>query len=278
MRLNLLEARMKHALAKIFVLAAPLALLAGCAEVLQVRDGGFNIISIDEEWRMGKDLHRQVAREHKLVRDRQALAYLNRVGQDLASRTPLAGRQWQFHLIESDDVNAFNIPGGHVYVHTALVREAETLDELTGVLAHEVGHGAARHGTQILTRSYGFQVLARFLLGSDPKGYETLLANVAGTGVLMDYSREAEREADRLGLRYMTEAGYRPEGFLSFLERILDARKGSKPSHLERFFSSHPITEERIRSVDGLIRSIPHDDNLLHDTMEYQAFRSRIAR
>jgi predicted Zn-dependent protease len=251
-------------------------LMAGCAELLPVRQGGFNLISLDEEWKMGADLAREIEKKETLVRDPEALAYLNRIGGRLVRQTPLAGRPWQFHIIEGEEVNAFNIPGGHVYVHTGLIREATSLDQLTGVMAHEVAHGAARHGTQLATRQAGYSTLASLILGKNPKRYEKLLGNLAGTGVLMDYSRDAEREADRLGVRYAYDSGYAPQGMVDFLRKLLAMRE-RKPTHVERFFSSHPVTEERVATVEALAAELP-PTALVRNTPDYSKFRERFTR
>jgi len=250
-------------------------LLAGCAGTLGVHEGGFNLISLDQEWAMREDFRGQVAKESTLVRDPQALAYLNELGREIAAQTDLGGLQWDFGIVRDEAVNAFNLPGGLVYVNTGLVREAESLDELVGVLSHEVAHGAARHGTQLMTRAYGYDLIAGLLLGRDPSAMEAFLAGVAGTGILMDYSRDAEREADRLGVHYMWKAGYEPRGVTAFFGKLLAVQQ-RKPSDVERFFSSHPVTEERIRNVEAVIATLPPKGTLIHDTAEYHKFRASL--
>jgi len=256
-------------------LTLALLLLAGCAGTLGVHEGGFNLISLDQEWAMRDDFRRQVAREMTLVRNPQALAYINRLGREIAAQTDLGGLRWDFGIVRDDAVNAFNLPDGLVYVNAGLIREAESLDQLAGVLSHEVAHGAARHGTQLMTRAYGYEVIAGLVLGRDPGEMERFLASVAGTGILMDYSRDAEREADRLGVEYMWKAGYEPRGMPAFFRKLL-ATGQRKPSHVERFFSSHPITEERIRNVEAAIATLPAKGTLIHDTAEYHKFRARL--
>lgn len=250
-----------------------LATLSGCAST-GGQEGGFNLISLDEEWAMRDDLMRQVAREMRVVDDASAVAYLNQVGRRLAGETPLGNRPWDFGIIQDDAVNAFNLPGGLVYVNVGLIRQAETLDQLTGVLAHEIGHGAARHGTQQMTRAYGLNVLAAIALGQDPGASEQVLAQVVGAGVLSNYSRDAENEADQLGVGYAYRAGYDPRGMVLIFRDLLELRS-RRPTRVEQFFSSHPLTEDRIQRIEAAVEQLPARRSLAHDTPDYQRFRSR---
>lgn len=252
--------------------ALALLLLPACA-TLGLQQGGLNLVSVDQEWGMRDDLRSEVEQQYQVVHDPDALAYLNRVGRRLSARTPFADRAWDFGIVRDDSINAFNLPGGLVYVHTGLIRRAEALDQLAGVLAHEVGHGAARHGTQMMTRAWGVNVVASLVLGNDPGLKRRLLAQLVGTGLLRNYSRDAETEADRLGVRYAYEAGYDPRGIPEFF-RILIAERQRRPSALEQFFASHPVTEDRIRRTEAEIATLP-DVRLVRDSHDFQVFRGR---
>lgn len=260
------------------IFAYPSALVAvffllTCASTVAVSEAGINLVSLDQEWGMREQLHAQVAQERRLVNDRQALAYLNQVGRRIAAQTPLGNRQWDFFIVEDSSVNAFNLPGGLVYVNTGLIQEAESLDQLAGVLAHEIGHGAARHGTQLMTRSYGYGLLASLLLGDNPSQTRQIVAQLVGTGILTDYSREAERDADRQGVNYTYRAGYDPRGMVEFFGKLQNLRQ-RRPSKVERFFSSHPMTEERLSIVNAEMSRLPRK-SLTRNTQSYQSFRSR---
>jgi predicted Zn-dependent protease len=247
--------------------------ILGCA-LLSVEQGGFNLISLDEEWSMRDDLMKQVREEYTLVSDPQALAYLEGVGARLVAQTNLAGRPWTFGIIDDDAVNAFNLPGGLVYVNRGLIQNAATLDQFTSVLGHEIAHGAARHGTQLMTRQMGLGVLSSVLLGNDASQREQLLAGIVGSGVLSNYGRDAERESDTLGIRFAHAAGYDPEGAIAMFQMLLSLRQG-RPSAVGQFFSSHPLTEERIDHARQITAELPRSASLIHDTPEYQAFRKR---
>ena len=252
--------------------AALVAVLLSAATAAEAR-GGFNLISMDQEWSMRSDLHNQVQQEQRLVNDRAALQYLNQIGRRIAAQTPMGNRPWDFFIVDDPSVNAFNLPGGLVYVNRGLIAEADSLDQLAGVLAHEIGHGASRHGTQLMTRSYGYNLLASLLLGRDAGQGKRLLAQVVGAGVLTDYSRDAEHEADRLGVEYAYRAGYNPRGAADFFRQLLDMRQ-RRPTKVEQFFASHPLTEERISNVERAASR--YGQRGVRDTRDFQSFRSRL--
>lgn len=254
-------------------LAIPTALLVTVL-ALGTGEAALNLVSTDQEWAMRDDLLRQVAQQQQLVDDRASLEYLNRVGRRIAGQTPLGNRRWDFYIVRDSAVNAFNLPGGLVFVNSGLIGEAESLDQLAGVLAHEIGHGSARHGTQLMTRAYGYNLVAGLVLGSNPSQTRQIVAQLLGTGILTRYGRSAELEADRLGVGYTYRAGYDPEGMEDFFHKLEGLRQ-RKPSKVEQFFSSHPLTEQRIGIVDAEIGRLPRNASLTSDTRDYQRFRSR---
>lgn len=257
------------------LLAAIAVLSIGCATVLGVQQGGFNMISLDDEWAMRDDFQREVAKQYRLVTDTRALAYINDLGRGLVAQTDLRDRRWDFGIVDDASVNAFNLPGGLVYVNRGLVGQADALDQLAAVMGHEIGHGVARHGTQLMTRAYGLDVLTGVVLGGDRSRSEELLGSIVSGGILSKYSREAEHEADRHGIRYMHAAGYDPRGAAAMFRKLLALRQ-RQPSKVERFFSSHPLTEERIANAEQLAQQLPRSSSLVHDTREYQDFRNRL--
>lgn len=250
-------------------MAVLLVAVLGCASTAGAR-GGFNLVSLDQEWEMRNDLRSQVAQQARVIDS----SYLNTVGRRIAGQTPLGDRRWDFAVVQDSSVNAFNLPGGLVYVHSGLIAEADNLSELAGVLAHEIGHGAARHGTQLMTRAYGYNAIAGLLLGRNPGQGKQIAAQILGTGILTNYSRGAEREADRLGVHYTYQAGYDPRGMIGFYGEMLDMRK-RKPTKVERFFSSHPLTEERVQIIESEAAKLPRRSSLTTDTNNFQRFRSQ---
>jgi predicted Zn-dependent protease len=235
---------------------------------------GFDLITVDEEWGMRGELFAQAAQQKPLVNDPAALQYLDAVGRRIAAQTPYGNRRWDFFVVRDSSVNAFNLPGGLVFVNTGLIAEADTLDELADVMAHEIGHGAARHGTQMMTRAYGYNLLARVVLGRNPGLLRQLTARLVGTGVMNHYSRDAERQADYLGVNYAYRAGFDPQGLEDFFGKLGRLQK-SRPSKVGQFFSDHPLTQERVQNVAAEIAQLPRKAALVRDTPEYQRFRAR---
>jgi len=255
-------------------LAGLLVTTSGCA-TSGVNQGDINVLSYQEEWQLGDRLSHDLRGKLDLVQNRAALAYVDRVGQRLVAQTELRNLPWHFHIVNDPEVNAFNIPGGHVYVNTGLIAAAGDVAELSGVMAHEIGHGVARHGTEQLTRAYGLQLLAGLVLGENPPAYQQILAQIAGNGAMAKFSRSAEDEADQLGVRYMAEAGYDPEG-LADMFRVLLQRRKNRPGSVGQFFATHPLTEDRIRHVESLASQIDRSGLTRHD-QGYQRFRNRLS-
>jgi predicted Zn-dependent protease len=260
--------------AALAALALPL-LLAACASS-GVNQGDFNLVSLEEEWQLGQKLEGDLARKLRLVDDRTTVGYVDRLGRQLVAQTEMANLPWEFHVVADPEINAFNIPGGHVYVNTGLLGAAEDVAQLAGVMAHEIAHGVSRHGTEQLTRVYGLNIAAGLLLGQDPAAYEQLLAQIVGAGTIAKFSRGAESEADMLGVHYMYNAGYDPEGMARMFEELLGHRQ-RQPSSIDQFFASHPLTESRIAQVRREAAKLPAKRLTSHDAA-YQDVRRRAAR
>jgi predicted Zn-dependent protease len=250
--------------------------VAGCASS-GVNRGQLNLISLEEEWRLGQQLERDLARQLRLVNDSAALAYVNEVGQRLVRQTEMANLPWRFHLVADPEVNAFNIPGGHVYVNTGLIAEADDASEFAGVLAHEISHGVSRHGTEQLSRAYGISILGGILLGENPAAYQQILAQIVAQGSLARFSRAAESEADRLGIHTMHDASYDPRGLVEVFQQLLSTRQ-RRPSSVEQFFSTHPLTEERLAEARREIEGLPQRSGLVEREAGYDRLQDRLAR
>ncbi|HUP18395.1 MAG TPA: M48 family metallopeptidase [Gemmatimonadota bacterium] len=263
---------------RVGILAVAVGALAliGCAST-GVNKGDFNLVSYQEEWQLGAQLERDIARQMQILNDPTTKAYVSRIGQRIVAQTELAQAPWKFHVVADPQINAFNIPGGHVYVNTGLICATDNVAELAGVMAHETAHGVARHGTEQLSRAYGVNVVASLLLGGNPAWYTQLVAQVAATGTFAKWSRDAEREADHLGIVYMYNAGYDPHGMATMFQELIERRQ-REPGALESFFSSHPLTEERIASVRAQIDQLPPRQDLVLRDGQMQSSQSRISR
>ncbi len=264
---------------RIVVLNLLLVVLAGTAVSCAssgVNQGDLNLVSLEEEWQLGAQLERDLQGQLNLVTDRAALSYINQLGRQIVAQTEMRQLPWEFHIVADPQVNAFNIPGGHVYVNTGLIAAADNAAELAGVMAHEVSHGVARHGTEQLTRAYGIQIVGGLLLGQNPAAYEQILAQIAAGGALASFSRGAEREADGLGVRYMAGAGYNPEGLATMFEELF-ARRERQPGAVEQFFSTHPLTENRVKEVREQARQMGATNLRMNDS-GFGNLKQRVSR
>ena len=248
--------------------------VAACASS-GVNKGDFNIVSYQEEWQLGAQLEQDIARQMPLVRDATVVNYVANIGRRIVAQTELAEAPWEFHVVADPDLNAFNIPGGHVYVNTGLICASDNVAELAGVMGHEVSHGVARHATEQLSKAYGANILVGLALGANPPIYQQLLAQIVAGGTFAKFGRDAEREADQLGLLYMVNAGYDPHGMVTMFQELISRRR-STPGSVDKFFSSHPLTEERIQSVQAQIQQLPPRQNLVLRDSELQTVQRRV--
>lgn len=257
------------------LVAGPSITLGACASA-GPNKGQLNLVSLQEEWQLGQQLDRDISRQMRIVDDRAANEYLTLIGQRLVATTYYRQLPWRFRIVEDPAINAFAIPGGHLYVNTGLVKATDNVAELASVVAHELGHGVARHGTEMLTKQYGFSIVAGLVLGNNPAIYQQILAQIVGGGVFAKYSRDAEREADRLGVQEMYDAGYDPTGMVTMFQELLAAQKSS-PGALQKFFSSHPLTQDRIANARAQISQLPPKQNLILQDSRFADFKARLA-
>lgn len=230
------------------VLLAGMALEGCICETTGVNRGDINVISYDQEWELGDELAVEIRQQAEMVGDPVVQKFVDEMGSRIVEFTDLSDRPWEFHVIRDSSVNAFNIPGGHVFIHTGLIRAAETPSELAGVVAHEVAHGVARHSTEQMTQAYGMNLIFSLIAGERITILEQIAGQLLGAGAMAKFSRDDEREADRLGLDYMSDAAYDAGGMAAMFETMLRLRQ-RRPNIVEQFFSTHPLTEERIADV-----------------------------
>ncbi|MBM3321400.1 MAG: M48 family metalloprotease [Candidatus Eisenbacteria bacterium] len=246
------------------------ALLAGCAAVSEL-----NLVSTEQEVAMGAEFSAEVEREMKMLDDPVVEAYIDSLGQILARNSDRTDIAYRFRVVDTDEVNAFALPGGFLYVNRGLITTAENESELAGVIAHEVGHVVGRHSAKMLTRQYGIAMIAQIALGEDPGLVKSLVANIAATGALMKYSRDAEREADRFGVDEAHRSGIDPNGMATFFEKLQTMHE-RKPSSIEKFFSTHPPTAERISDTRSYIASLPALASPTRDSERFRRVQERI--
>src|SRR4030088_105780 len=240
---------------------------------------GINLYSLEREISLGKSLAQEVERSSKLIDDPVVTEYVNRVGQNLV-RNSDARVPFTIKVIDSDEINAFALPGGFFYVNSGLILHAMEESELAGVMAHEISHVTARHGTKNATKGELMQLATIPLILLGPGGwagygiYQGL--NLAIPVTYLKFSRDAEREADFLGLQYMYKAGYDPNSFVTFFERIqVDEKR--RPGTSPKRVAPHPPTPERIESAEKEIaRILPNKPEYIVTTSEFDSVKGRL--
>jgi predicted Zn-dependent protease len=242
---------------------------------------GVNLYSLEHEIAIGKQAAQEVERSAKLITDPVITEYVNRVGQNLV-RNSDAKVPFTIKVIDSDEINAFALPGGFFYVNSGLILAADEEAELAGVMGHEIGHVAARHYTRSVTKGTILQwaTIPLILLGPGGWGgyglYQGL--NLAIPMGFLKFSRDQEREADYLGLQYMYKAGYDPNAFVSFFEK-LQAQERRRPGSIPKIFSDHPPTPERVQKAQEEIQTIlPAKDEYIVTTSEFDLVKARLGR
>ncbi len=234
--------------------------------------------SLESEIRMGKQYAMQVESSVKMVQDPVVNEYVNRIGQNLV-RNSDAQVPFTIKVIDSDEINAFALPGGFFYVNSGLILAADEEAELAGVMAHEISHVCARHGMRQLTRANIAQIatLPLIFVGG---GIGYGIYEAAGLGLpltFMKFQRNFEAEADYLGLQYMYKTGYDPQAFISFFEKI-QAKEKKKPGAVAKAFASHPQTPDRIEASQKEIATIlPARPQYIVSTSEFDDVKARLA-
>jgi predicted Zn-dependent protease len=217
-------------------------------------DNGPNLYSIEKEIALGKELANQVERQAKIIDDPVIAEYVNRLGQNLV-RNSDAKVPFTIKVIDTEEVNAFALPGGFFFVNSGLILKADSEAELAGVMAHEIAHVAARHGTRQATKSELAQLMTIPLIFYG--GWAGFGARQAASVLIpisfLQFSKVYESEADKLGLQYMYKAGYDPNAFVDFFEK-LQALEKKKPNTMAKVFADHPPTGSRIVAVQKNIQ------------------------
>ena len=239
---------------------------------------GLDFYSLDREVALGHQLSSEVEQQARLVTDPVITEYINRIGQNLV-RNSDARVPFIIKVLDNDEVNAFALPGGFFYVDSGLILAADNEAELAGVMAHEIAHVAARHATKNMTRAqiWNMASVPLIFIGG-PVAYA--ISEVAGLAVPLGYlkfSRDAEREADLLGLEYDYASGYDPVAFVEFFEK-LKVNEKKKQSFVAKAFATHPMIADRIKAAQDEIRKyLPDRDEYVVNTSEFEEVKQRLA-
>lgn len=240
--------------------------------------GGPNFYSLEKEIALGKQLSIEVQKQARVIDDPIVSEYLNRLGQNLVRNSDVTFPV-SFTLIDAEEINAFTLPGGFIFVNTGVLRLSDNEAELASVLAHELGHAAARHATRQATRE---QMIS---LGSIPL---SIMGGVAGLAVrqaanliapmaFFSFSRAFETEADLLGIQYLWKTGYDPNASIDMFERV-EATERKQPGSVSKLFRTHPLTPDRIEKTQKNINELlPGQAEYVINTSEYEGVRERLA-
>ena len=240
---------------------------------------GPDFYSLQSDIAIGKAYADQVDRQAKFVTDPVVNEYVNRVGQNLV-RNSDAKVPFTIKIIDSSIINAFSLPGGFLYINSAVIVRADSEAELAGVMAHEIGHVCARHGTKEMTKQNIVQIAsipAAIFIPYSWAGYAIIEGMNFGIPITMlKFSRGDEREADYLGTQYMYKAGYDPNAFVSFFEK-LEADEKKTPGTIPKIFEDHPPTPDRIEAIQKEIETIlPSKDEYIVTTSEFDSVKTRL--
>jgi len=237
-----------------------------------------NLISLEKEIALGRQLAQEVERSSQLLDDPEINEYANRVGQNLV-RNSDAKVPFVIKVIDSDEINALALPGGFFYVNTGLILAASEESELAGVMAHEIAHVAARHGTEQYSKAELFNLATiPLIFVGGPIGYGIRqAASLLVPLEFLQFSRSAEREADFLGLQYLYKTGYDPTSFVSFFEKI-QAQDKKNPGRLAKAFSTHPPTLDRIQRAQREIQNVlPGRSEYVLNTSDFDRIKAKLA-
>lgn len=259
-------------LAGVLALSGVTAVAAGCAS-----------ISTQQEAQLGAEYAAEINRQLPIVQDQAVHYYINQLGNSIARRADTRGLQYQFFVVNADEVNAFAVPGGYIYLNRGLIERAGNVSELAGVLAHEIGHVVERHSIDQLEKAQNantaLSVVYGVLLGRPPSGAEQAAIQVGGGAVFASYTRDAEREADQVAVQYLVNSGIHPGGMVTFFQKLLEEQRRA-PSQVEQWFATHPTTQERITNTQQMVDAIPSStlNQLTRDSQAFQQFRQRVSQ
>jgi predicted Zn-dependent protease len=238
-------------------------------------------VSTQQEIEMGQQYSQQINAQLPIITDPEANRYINLLGDSIAKLTSRTDIQdWKFYIVDSKEVNAFAVPGGFVYVNRGLIERTQRMDQLAGVLGHEIGHVVRRHSIKQMQQQQGANIgvtLACILTRICDNQAGQAAIQVGGTALFAKFSRGDEAEADAEGIKNVVRAGISPNGIPEMFE-ILIAERQSNPSAVEGWFSTHPLEEDRIAATRAQIAQISPAimRTLQTDSPRYQSFKQRI--
>ncbi|MDH5405661.1 MAG: M48 family metallopeptidase [Candidatus Aminicenantes bacterium] len=245
--------------------------------------GGFNLFSMEEEIKLGEGFSEEVEKDNPILKDQLITRYVDEMGQNIARHSKQPDIPYHFKVVDTKAVNAFALPGGYIYINRGLLELVDDDSELAGVMAHEIGHVAARHGTKQLSKQL---VLAGILIGaseaigrkSEKWGAITQVAGSLGFFLgMMKYSRDDEREADWLAINEIYLAEYNPEGMVTLFDKFKKLHKQT-PSRFEQFFLSHPNADERIKNMSRELNKLDYKGRDYPGSPQFNDMKKKLSK
>jgi predicted Zn-dependent protease len=239
-------------------------------------------VSQQQEVELGQQESAQIQQQLPLVQDAVINQYVSSLGNQIASKTSRADLQWQFYVVNTDVVNAFALPGGIVYVNRGVLERADRMDELAGVMAHEIEHVVRRHSVKQMEQMQGANVgvaLACSLTNVCNNQAAAAAINVGGTAIFAKFSRTDEVQADEGGFHNLINAGINPEGMLTFFQKLLaEEQQSGSSGAANSWFSDHPGTQDRIQDIQNMLSQVPASQlqSLTKDTQAFQTMKRRV--
>jgi beta-barrel assembly-enhancing protease len=239
---------------------------------------GLQLVSVSDEIAIGRQAQAEVRKQTPQLQDATVNAYVARIGHRLAGQARGAAYPYSFSIANYREINAFALPGGPVWVNRGAVASARNESQLAAVLAHEVAHVALRHSAQqvstMMVTNLGLNLLGALLGNSGGASAATIAARFVASGAFLKFSRDDEREADRVGARIMAGAGWDPHGMIEVMQTIREVER-REPGSVEVFFSNHPSPHDRI----ALLRhTVPRSRTGTRDSAEFQSIRARLGK
>jgi len=236
-----------------------------------------NFVSLEKEIQLGAQFAQLFEETARLVEDPVVTEYVDRIGQEIVKHSD-AKVPFVIKVVDTEEVNAFALPGGYLYVNKGLILEADNESELAGVLAHEIAHVTARHATERMTKGQllQFAAIPALFVGGGLAGVG--IQNGLGLGLnlaVLGITRKSEAEADQLGTQYLWNTEYDPQGFITFFEK-LEARQKDKPGKFAGFFRTHPTPESRIEKVQKEISYLPAKAEYRVSSSEFERVKARL--
>jgi predicted Zn-dependent protease len=246
--------------------------LAGCTSFKKI-----NVYTVPQEMAVGEVFSSQVEAQYPILNDPYIDWYLNHRGRLLADLSDRADIPYTFKVVDSPELNAFAIPGGHVYLNLGMIEALESESALLGVVGHEIGHVIAKHSMKQISQQTIIGIIGTVALNQYPNQWAALAANLFGTAGFLKMSRDAEREADAIGFDLLVRAGFDPSEMASTYQVLLD-KYHDQPGMLDKLFTTHPPSVERIENIRAMAEARKLPSNLQKSTPSYRTMYDHLVK